>query len=363
MHALLATVTAVRGSAYRRPGSRLLLTAAGDVVGTVSGGCLETDIARRGFWLTASGVPTMVSYDAGDEDDVGSGCGGTIDILLERLVPGGERHPLDLLAAVRETRRAGVVVTSLSGRIGAHCLRFPNGDVSCSTGAKDDVSLRRAAEHAVVSGPPEGTFTTIIDDLTLLVEVIMPPSALVVFGVGEDARILARFAKALDWDVTVTGSHAARTRRDRFRDADRVILTPADDPLRGVRLDARTAVVVMSHSLSLDREILGALRDRPLAYLGLLGPRTRTDRLLDDVAGGDATARARLRGRLYSPIGLDIGAEGPSEIALAIVAEVRAVLARRTGGHLRGRKAPLHQEDGSEPLIEVARHLSARGGR
>jgi xanthine dehydrogenase accessory factor len=376
--AVLATVVRVLGSGYRRPGARLLVTANGHTVGTISGGCLESDIARRGWWLTASGRPTIVTYDASMVDDgdgdPGSGCGGIISVLLERLTPHGERHPLDVVEAVHQTRQPGVVVTALEdypavNALGTHCLVFPDGEVACPVRCGDVTPLRPVAEQAIASGLPAGVYTTTGNGVAILVEVVAPPPALVVFGTGADAHALVRFAKELGWDVTVTGSHPARARRERFPHADRVVLTSPEDPLTGVPLDPETAVAVMTHSLALDRTILRALRQVPLRYLGLLGPRHRTDRMLEDLFDGDVMGLARMRARLHSPIGLDIGADGPSEIALAIVAEVRAVLGGRAGGFLHERAAPLH---GAHPFrlapspdhrVTALPHRAAMGGR
>jgi len=364
--AVLATVVRVQGSGYRRPGARLLLMANGQTVGTISGGCIESDIARRGWWLTASGLPIIVSYDASmvDDggDDPGSGCGGVISVLLEQLTPQGDPHPLHVIEAVHRARRPGVVVTALDdhpavGPLGAHCLVFPDGVVSSSARCRDATALRTVAEHAIASGLREGVCTTTAAGVPAFVEVVPPPPSLVVFGTGADAQSLVVFAKALGWDVTVTGSHAVRARPERFPQADRVVLTSPDDPVAGVPLDAQIAAVVMTHSLTLDRAVLHALRGVPLRYLGLLGPRHRGDRMLAELFDGDVTGLARMRARLHSPIGLDIGAEGPGEIALAIVAEIRAVLANRAAGHLRERSAPLH---GAQPMLLPPRTHTVR---
>ncbi|HEV7732057.1 MAG TPA: XdhC family protein [Candidatus Binatia bacterium] len=360
--AVLATVVHVEGSGYRRPGARLLVSARGETVGAISGGCLETDLARRAWWMTASG-PAVVSYDAGTigEVDPRSGCGGVITVLVERLTPHAEPNPLDVIEAVQRTRRPGLVVTALDERsgAGAHHLVFPD-DTRCG----DVPQLRAAADHAIAAGLREGAHAMIVDGQATLVEVVGPPPALVVFGTGNDGHALVTFAATLGWDVTVTGSHALRARAERFPHANRVVLTSPDAPLSGVPLDAETSVAVMTHSLALDAVILHELRGVPLRYLGLLGPRHRTDGLLASLFAGDAPGLARMRARLHAPIGLDLGADGPNEIALAIVAEIRAVLAGRAGGRLRDRSAALHPA----PLRQVASVLDARqrtavGGR
>ena len=193
--------------------------------------------------------------------------------------------------------------------------------------------------------------------------------SLVVFGVEDDVRVVVTFAKTLGWDVTVAGSDPGRALPHRFPDADRVVLTSPDDPLAGVPLHADSAAVLMTHSLALDRAVLRALRSRPLPYLGILGPRQRADRLLAEVFDDDIAGLARMRARIHSPIGLDIGADGPAETALAIVAEIRAALASRPGGYLKRRVRPLQIAQPSLPAAAPRNGLTslfrraATGGR
>lgn len=333
--AVLATVVRVDGSGYRRPGARVLVAPDGGTTGAISGGCIESDLARRAWWRTRDERPTLVCYDATDADDdtldAGSGCGGVVTVLLERLTP-GTPNPLDVVAGVHDTRRPGFVLTSLDDP-NVRCLVFPDGTRHASGTTLD------AAADRLLASAVRATSTIVVDGAEVLVEVVAPPPALVVFGGGADARATVAFAAPLGWDVTATGSHAGRMRSALFPGADRVVLTPPNEPLAGVPLGPDVAVAVMTHSIALDRRILRGLAETPLAYLGVLGPRRRTDGILAELP--DAGAK-RLRSRLHAPIGLDIGADGPAEIALAIVAEVRASLADRDGGRLCDRPGPLH---------------------
>jgi xanthine/CO dehydrogenase XdhC/CoxF family maturation factor len=183
----------------------------------------------------------------------------------------------------------------------------------------------------------------------VFVEAVRPPTALVVLGAGHDAVPLVTLAKALGWHVTVGDRRPAHARAERFPDADRVLLLDRDRPLAGISIDEGTAVVLMTHDLAQDRSLLEALLPCAPRYLGILGAASRAERLLDEI-GRDAPPF------LHAPIGLDIGAETPGEIALAIVAEIRATFAERAGGRLRLRATPIH-----EPVAEHGVALAARG--
>lgn len=297
--AVLATVVATRGSVYRRPGARMLLTREGWAAGSVSGGCIESDLVQTAFDRTVDG-PTVVTYDASAPDDVllgfGLGCNGAVDVLMQRLPADG-----GVLAVVERviSERAGEEVWT--GRDGSFEI------------AEDENDPRSE-----------------IRDRAILVERLLPPPALTIFGAGHDAVPLARAANGLGWHVTVVDGRSAYAKPERFPEA-RVVVSPPTQP---IEIERDAAVVLMTHSFAHDAAILRWL-PRDLPYVGVLGPIHRTHRLLEEA--GIATAD------LYAPIGLDLGAEGPDEIALAIVAEILAVRKGRAGGHLKGRMK-LHED-------------------
>ncbi|MFL5348395.1 MAG: XdhC family protein [Hyalangium sp.] len=341
---VLATVVAVAGSAYRRPGARMVMGDEGWLAGGVSGGCLEGDIIRKAFFWTASG-PRVLRYDStgdnADEEDALSfalGCNGVVDVLLERWEP-GPLDPLAFAAEARKLSRRAVLATVYRGpshAVGSRLLLRDDGvEASNLSGALKD-AVRAAADEALVVGL---TWSGPCGGAEVLVEVVDPPTPLVLFGGGFDVAPVVAQAVALGWHVTVVADKAIETLRRRFPRAHAVVSAKAREVPEKVALSARTMAVVMTHSLPQDRELLPRLLPLPLRYLGLLGPRSRTERLLSEMSPAPVPAQLD---KLHAPVGLDLGAEGADEVALSIVAELRAVLADREGGKLRYREAPIY---------------------
>jgi xanthine/CO dehydrogenase XdhC/CoxF family maturation factor len=324
----LATVVGVEGSAYRRPGARMLLTASGKRAGTVSGGCLEAEIAKKAWWLTADG-PSIQRYSSFFDDDgdmpYGLGCGGTIIVLLER----GEAAAqcLDAVRRSVEERSASVIVTGTdSHAAGTRLMVNAVGEIVYAREPRPELEqLAREMLAARRSQSVPGFFA----------EWVALPPALTIFGAGDDAQPLAGFADALGWHVTVADGRAQLARVERFPQAARVggleaalaALTPDD------------AAVVMTHSYEQDREILRGLLTRELKYRGILGPRARTERLVQEVVGELGLEAEACLARLHSPVGLDLGGHAPGSIALAIAAELQAIFAGRGAKKLSGAPA------------------------
>ncbi len=309
--ALLATVVGVSGSTYRRPGARMLLSREGRLAGSVSGGCLEGDILQKAWWRTEQGA-ALVTYDSTDADEdvvwgFGLGCNGVVQVLLER-VSGAQPGPLEALAAVVRERRPQQIVTVT---------------------ASDD--------PAVPLGTWQGD-TDFTESVIVFEETVLPPAPLVIFGAGQDALPLVRLAKELGWHVTVVDTRGTRARPERFPQADVVQAGFSDTPA----LDSRTAAVVMTHNYADDRRVLDCLLTSAAGYIGQLGPRVRTERLLAEISDDGLTMTEEMRRRLHAPIGLDLGADNPDEIALSIVAEIQAARAGRAAGFLRDHRAPIH---------------------
>ncbi len=343
---VLATVVAVSGSAYRRPGARMVMGEEGWLSGGVSGGCLEGDIIRKAFFWTANG-PRLLRYDStGDnaEDEGGLsfalGCNGVVDVLLERWEPG----PMDPLAFADEARRQSkraVVATVYRGpssAVGGRLLLRDDGvEASNLSGALRD-AVRTAAGEALEVGR---TWSGPCGGADVLVEVVDPPHPLVLFGAGFDVAPVVKQAVGLGWHVTVVADRPVDSLRRRFPQAHAVVAARARDAAPSLSLSPRTLAVLMTHSLPQDRELLAGLLPRPLRYLGVLGPRSRTERILSELASAPTPAQ---REKLHAPVGLDLGAEGAEEIALSVMAELQAVVAGREGGKLRERQAPIHSE-------------------
>ncbi len=317
----LATIVTTRGSTYRRAGARLLIPADGEPIGNISGGCLEGDVARVGREVLASGVPRLVEFDLTAEDDAvwgyGLGCNGAMELFIEPT-PGA----LETVAALR-SRSGQCLVTPLTGPdAGAH--RFETDGAAAAALRDGSPRVAEASGERVFFEP------------------MLPPFRLVVCGAGHDAIPLVRQAAELGWRVMVADVRRALLNADRFPGAAEFCAADPAEAAAALAPDQRTAVVLMGHNYLRDIAYLGALLDSPLAYLGVLGPRGRTEQMLGELG------RPEVMDRLHAPAGLDIGAEGPDEVAHAIVVEILAVTRRRTGGPLRERGAPIH---GGEPPV------------
>jgi xanthine dehydrogenase accessory factor len=335
---VLATVVTVEGSTYRRSGARLLIGSGGEWVGGVSGGCLEGDLVRKAWWRTANG-PTVVAYDSTADDDtiwrLGLGCNGIVHVLLERIRPNWP----DPLAFVRQCftqRRSGVLVTVVNAEpatgLGSG-QRFTLTDRGEWDGPE---SLWRAATESLDRDQSRTETVAVAEgEAQVFFEVIRPPLRLVVFGASFDAVPVVTAGQALGWHVVIV------SRRPRSIRADEVIVA---DPTRAcdqLSLDHRTAGVVMNHNYPEDMAALATLLRSSVRYVGVLGPRARTEKMLAELGETELD----YLDRLYAPVGLDIGADTPEEIAAAIVSQVIAVFSNRAGGHLRDRPGPIHRRE------------------
>jgi xanthine dehydrogenase accessory factor len=327
--AILATLMHVDGSAYRGPGARMVVRPDGTSAGAISGGCLEKDVMAHAERARAEGRARAVRYDLARDDDapwgLNMGCNAILEVLLEPC-SGVPEHLA--LAVDAERRRDGAVI--------ATCFRA--GDGGPAVGARlvlidEDAS----ASGALAEGAFGGTVRTDAHRVmreersdvveypqapgapAVFFEFISRPIALVVCGEGGDTAPLATLGESLGWQVRRVGK---------------------DEPLG--RLDDRTAAVIMTHNYGRDLALLRELLKSRVRYVGVLGPRGRTERLLKDLKseGHDVTPRDLLR--LHAPVGLDLGAETPAEVGLAVAAEVRAVFSGRSGGALRERSGPIH---------------------
>jgi xanthine dehydrogenase accessory factor len=341
--AMLATVVHVTGSAYRRPGGRMLIVPDGRRIGCVSGGCLEGEIVRKAWWFTESGVPVVRIYDTTSEDDAvwefGLGCNGVVHVMLERVNTPAASELLDFLDAHRAAREPAIAATVVqtdarSGvRVGDRLLvdESPGHRGSLSGSAIEPSVLT----HAAVALREKKSRLAHIGATSVFVEWIGPPLSLVVFGAGHDAVPLVTFARHLGWEVTVADGRSAYARSERFPDTCRVVLLAAGDPLRDVVVDSETAVVMMTHNYPLDLLLLPRILPQRPRYVGILGPRERADRLFSEL-------RLNQPACVHAPAGLDAGCDSPEAIALSIVAEIQAETNSRAGGKLKYRREPIH---------------------
>jgi xanthine dehydrogenase accessory factor len=317
----LATIVATRGSTYRRAGARLLVPEHGEPIGNISGGCLEGDVARIAREVLRTGQSQTVEFDLTAEDDAvwgyGLGCNGAIELYVE---------PTDGTLEAARTLRAAlageptVLATVISGpRTGR---RWSGTD--------------GAATAALAAGTPRVEESA--DGEHVFYEPMQPPPRLVVCAAGHDAIPLVRQAAELGWRVTVADVRRTLLNHARFPGAADFCDADPERIAQAVGADGRTAIVLMSHNYLRDQAYLRSFLEADVdpAYLGVLGPRGRTEQMLGEMGQPQAIER------LHAPAGLDIGAEGPEEVARAIVAEILAVMRDRSGGPLRERPGPIH---------------------
>jgi xanthine/CO dehydrogenase XdhC/CoxF family maturation factor len=358
---VLASVVRTVGSAYRGVGARMIVRADDSSAGLVSGGCLEGDLVARAKRLREGERAEVMIFDSLSEDDTvwgfGLGCNGRVEILLEPLSPERAAAVAALLGGALDGDAPVLIATvvqcdgAAAPALGARArLPLSRGFVEREgEWGSADVLERVAGDSAEVA---EGARRGVMREYALegggvarvSFELVVPTVRLVICGSGPDAQPVARVAEGLGWSVTVVDHRpVALARPERFPGARMVECAEAALLGRAVSLKERTAAVVMSHHYGRDLDYLDALLASDVGYVGLLGPRSRRERMLAELAErGRRYSDAELDSRLFGPVGLDIGAEGPEAIALAIVAEVAAVTSGRGGGHLRDREAPIH---------------------
>lgn len=330
---LIATVVRVLGSSYRKPGARMLLTEDRWIAGSVSGGCLEGDLVRRGAWCLKDHKPTVLRYDSTEPDELGwaLGCRGVVDVLLEPSQHGQLTDPLGVMARSIQRQKPSVIATVFdaqpsAGRpapVGARVV-LEGRRVSASPSLPDELllPLASAAEQALRAGTSGTCQLSVGPNLPMvdaLVEVVEPPIRLFILGAGHDAAPLVELASTLGWEVIVWAPHPRVSVRQRFARADALVTGDLSELRELIDASDRAACVTMNHHLEQDRRCLEMLLDSKASYIGALGPRHRTETLL-----ASAPTPRPWDARLQSPVGLPIGAETPAEIALAIVAQVQA---------------------------------------
>ena len=348
----LATIVATRGSTYRRAGARYLVPASGEPIGNLSGGCLEDDVARAGREVMASGVPQLMTFDmTADGEEIwgyGLGCNGAIDVFVE---PGGMavETASAFRAAIQEGRPAALVTVIEAADpdvpLGARMLVEPDGSLCGGISASLDEAARRAADEALAGG--QSRVVHLAGAARVFVEVARPPLRLAVCGAGHDVIPLVRQAAALGWRVAVADVRRNLLNHERFPEATSFVDAAPLDVAQAIGPDERTAVLLMSHNYLRDREYLRSFARAGiarLAYLGVLGPRERSGRLLRELEADGLTLTDADRSRLHAPAGLDLGAEEPEEVAAALIAEILAVERGHSGRPLRETTGPIHGE-------------------
>jgi len=347
----LATIISVSGSTYRRPGARLLVPDEGASVGNLSGGCLEGEVEGLGRGVMASGESSLTLYDLTADDEViwgwGLGCNGAIEVFVEPAERAAEIA--DTLRDAIENERAVAIATVLTSSsqtvsVGARLLVRPNEDRRGSTGVTPlDDELEMRAREALLSGRTEAVTVAVSGyEVRAFIESVLPPLRLLVCGAGHDAIPVVKLASELGWRTVVVDDRGEFLDRARFPGAGELVEAQPGEAAAKAGSDRRCYALVMSHNYLRDRDYLKSFLASDVAYIGMLGPQPRTERLLADLATEGIEPSSDRLSVIHGPAGLDLGSEGPEEIAVAIVAEILAVARAREGGYLRDRSGTIH---------------------
>jgi len=350
--AALATVVRVRGSSYRSPGARMLITDDGHWVGSISGGCLEGDALRKARQVMSSKKPMTVTYDTREESNqhlgIGLGCNGVIDVLIEPILPEALPNPISIFEEIVARKEPVGIATIFSGDgTGEKLLIAFNGevknyfsDIALSEKVHADLlEVLKTAKSEVKKYISRGY------EVEVFVEWIQPSVSLIIFGGGFDARPVSALAKSLGWEVSVTDECVAHIAPIFFPSVDKLSLCQREFIERDFDITPYTACVLMSHNYEYDRDVLKKLLSSSTPYIGILGPRKRFDKMRDEFSLQEITLNESDLHRIHSPVGLDIGAETPDEIAVSIIGEIQSKFSNRSGGFLKYNPGPIHVRD------------------
>jgi xanthine dehydrogenase accessory factor len=353
----LATVVQVEGSAYRRPGARMLVTEDGQLTGAISGGCLEGDALKKARLVMVQQKPMLVTYDTTDDDDaklgVGLGCNGIIHILIEPIDLENKNNPLFLLSELLNQRQAGVLVTlfSLEDRKAPQfgtCLLLKEDKVKQNKELDEDLQeqiLTDAQEVLSNNSSLFKTYSSAFADFNAFIELIKPAVSINIVGAGNDVIPLTEMAFILGWEINVFDGRPNLVTRQRFPCANRLIAAKAEEALDHIPVDEQHVFVLMTHNYNYDMAMLRQLLPLNIPYIGVLGPKKKLHRIIDELEkDGELILEEQLQ-KVYGPAGLQVGAETSEEIALSIISEIKAVLSKSNGGFLKDKKGPIHTSD------------------
>ncbi len=358
----LATVVHLEGSSYRRPGARMLITEDGQLTGAISGGCLEGDALQKSQMVIAQQKSRIVTYDTTDETDdtlgVGLGCNGIINILIEPLQPGNASNQVEFLKKVVSKRQRAVLVTlfdleSQRGHQPGTCLLLNESneffgstvDSTLDNSLKEDArSVMQTKKSAFKKYESEGIY------LTAFIEYIKPAVSLVVIGAGNDVMPLVDMADILGWETRVIDGRSGYARAERFEKACQVIVSKPEAVLGQLEIDDQTVFALMTHNYNYDYAMLKALVTKNVVYIGVLGPRKKMERMVEELNNEGIILSDQQLSTIHGPAGLDIAAETAEEIALSIIAEVKAILNGKEGRPLKAKPGAIHPRN--ETIIE-----------
>jgi len=371
--AVLVTLAATSGSSYRRPGAHVLLLEDGQHKGTISGGCLEAEVARKAFWMTRSGGAMQrysTLFDDTAEIPFGLGCGGQIDLLLE---PADTPECAALFAAM-QTSLAGTSSTSITllpaeEKPLQRLILAQDGSVLFASATLTPEEIQSFIQLTSEENPSLVILSAAKDLYThtssvasfanreIYIEPLLPPQRLILFGAGDDAQPLTALAAQLGWTILIADGRAQFTRAGRFPAASSVTLLAEDLSIAPLHIAKDDAVVLMTHSYAQDRSLLAQLLLLAPRYLAVLGARHRTSLLVSEVSAALGLSMEECAALIHAPAGFNLGGDAPESVALAILAEAHARCFNRDGQPRRIDAAAMWQHlenavrTGSPPLV------------
>jgi len=346
---VLATVVRVDGSSYRRPGARMLVTDDSKITGAISGGCLEGDALEKALFAMATGENKLITYDSGGEDDIQFGlhlgCNGVVHILFEPVKKEDPQNPVELLRYILNAGEEAVLVTLFSQK------KMQPGTKGLYLKNQIRGSLSEPLQH-ILTGPIHSAFDekqpalleleTEQGNCTAFIEWIERPVSVVIAGAGNDIQPLVAIAAMLGWSVTVADGRFHYALPERFPGATKVLYSRPADILSQVKTDSRTVFLLMSHNYNYDLAFLKHIVLQEFGYIGLLGPAQKRERILSDLQDQGIHLNEDQLSKIHGPTGLDIGAENATEIAVSVIAEVKAFLSGRSGAPLKLKNESIH---------------------
>ena len=347
--AALATVVKVEGSSYRQPGARMLVTEDGSLTGAISGGCLEGDALRKALLSINQQQNKLITYNTSNEDDMELGlqlgCNGIVHILFEYIDENVKNNPIHLLQQLQTERKPAVIGTLFSLKKQARqdgTILFYRENTEPIYKVDSAVELLSEAKIVIES---KNTTINRIDENTeieALLEYIAPPVSLVIVGAGNDVQPLAKMVEIQGWEITIAEGRATHATKKRFPEANQIIIGKPDQVFENIAIDDQTYFILITHNYKYDLAMLKLLLQTNCHYIGILGPKTKLNRMLDDLFNEGIKVTEEQLSRIYGPIGLDIGAETAEEIALSIVAEIKAMMSGKRGTSLKYKTGKIH---------------------
>lgn len=350
----LATVVKVDGSAYRRPGARMLVTEEGKLTGAISGGCLEGDALRKAQAVIFQQKSMLVTYDTTDEDDqkfgVGLGCNGIIHVLIEPIDFADSQNPVELIKAAFADREMGLLLTlfsvknSKSEQIGTVVLDKGSRRLGSWEQRIADPKLKTLLEKEIDGFDTTSSIRSYSehDSISVFYEVLKPATRVLLFGAGNDTQPLAKMAEILGFELILIDGRKNLATSARFPFAKQIIHGTAEEVVGQLDTNVHTVALLMTHNFEYEAVVLEKLVTCIIPYIGILGPKRKTEKLIQRLETRGISVDPK---NIYSPMGLDISAEGSEEIALAILAEVKAVLAKKPATFLRDKDGPIHEQN------------------